>query len=116
MLNKIENYYLKQEEANRGFLLALRGLVLDFDPIRISQEWKYGLPFFYYKKKPFCYFWKDKKTQEPYIGMAKGYLIEHPSLESGDRTRIKILPLNTSKDIDIRTLYEVFELAIQHYK
>lgn len=114
MKEKIEAHYLKQKEPNRSVLFALRAIILNYNEF-ISEEWKYGLPSYYYKKKPFCYIWKDKKTNEPYIGIARGFLIEHPKLIQGDRTRIKILPIATNKDIDIETLYEVFSLAAEHY-
>lgn len=114
MLTKIEEFYEKQTEPNKSCFLALRGLILNFSP-DIQELVKYGLPFYYYKKKPFCYIWKDKKTNEPYIGMHKGFLIEHPSLIKGNRTRIKILPVPPLEDISKTTLYDVFKLALEHY-
>lgn len=114
MLNKIEEFYDKQIEPNKSCFLALRSLTLNYSN-EIQELVKYGLPFYYYKKKPFCYFWKDKKTNEPYVGIAKGFLIEHPTLIKGDRTRIKILPIPPLTDISKTTLYEVFDLASEHY-
>lgn len=114
MKEKIENYYLKQIEPNRSCLFALREIILNYSQ-HISEEWKYGLPSYYYKKKPFCYIWKNKKTNEPYIGIARGFLIEHESLLQGDRTRIKILPIATNKDIDIELIYVIFNLASKLY-
>lgn len=114
MKEKIEAYYLKQEEPNKSCLLALRDIVLKYDT-NISEEWKYGLPSYYFKKKPFCYFWKDKKTHEPYIGIARGFKIEHHSLIQGDRTRIKIIPIPPTEDIPIKIIYEIFDLAVESY-
>lgn len=115
MKEKIENYYLKQIEPNKSCLFALRDIIIKYNK-NISEEWKYGLPSYYYKKKPFCYIWKDKKTNEPYIGIARGFLIEHPSLIQGDRTRIKILPIPTDQDIQIKTIYAIFNLTVKLYK
>jgi hypothetical protein len=115
MKEKIENYYLKQVEPNRSCLFALREIILNYSKY-ISEEWKYGLPSFYYKKKPFCYIWKDKKTNEPYIGITKGFLIEHSSLVQGNRTRIKILPIPTDQDIQIKTIYTIFDLTTKLYQ
>lgn len=114
MKEKIEAYFLKQQEPYRSCLMSLRYIVLNYDT-NISEEWKYGLASYYYKKKPFCYFWKDKKTQEPYIGIARGYLIEHPKLIAGDRSRIKIIPIDTAKDIPVEKIYEIFDLAVSCY-
>tara|TARA_B100000809_G_scaffold266776_2_gene331462 strand:- start:3880 stop:4227 length:348 start_codon:yes stop_codon:yes gene_type:complete len=115
MKEKIEAYYLKQVEPNKSCLLTLRTIIKNYD-IHISEEWKYGLPSFYYKKKPFCYLWKNKKTQEPYIGIARGFLIEHTELIQGDRKRIKKLPITPTKDIPIKKTHEIFKLAISTYK
>ena len=112
----IEAYYLKQKEPEKSCLLALRSILLSFDTEHMSEEWKYGLPFLYYKKKPYCYFWKDPKSKQPYIGYSKGFRFSPPQLIKGNRTRIKILPIDTNSDIPIETLRELFELSRIHYK
>ncbi len=114
MLTDHDNYYLKQEEPYKSCLLALKGIILGLDK-EITPEWKYGLPFFYYKKKMFCYFWKDKKTQEPYIGVCRGNEMEHPLLESGDRKRIKIFRVNPKEDIDINSVEEILRKVMTLY-
>ena len=115
MQNELENFYLKQEEPLQSCFLALRDIILDFDK-EITADWKYKLPFFMYKGKMFCYLWKDKKTNEPYISIAKGILIDHDALEQGSRTRFKIMRINPTIDIPIDTIYEVFNLAKILYK
>lgn len=115
MLTEHDNYYLKQEEPYKSCLLALKDIILGLDE-NITPEWKYGLPFFYYKKKMFCYFWKDKKTQEPYIGVCRGNEINHPLLEAGNRTRIKIFRVNPNEDIDVKNVLEILSLAMGQYK
>ncbi len=114
MLTQHDNYYLKQEEPFKSCLLALKDIILSLDS-EITPEWKYGLPFFYCKKKMFCYFWKDKKTQEPYIGVCKGNEIEHPLLEAGNRKRIKIFRVNPNEDIDVKRIKEILSLVMQKY-
>ncbi|MDG1476182.1 MAG: DUF1801 domain-containing protein [Vicingaceae bacterium] len=114
MITEHDNYYLKQEEPYKSCLLVLKDIILGLDA-EITPEWKYGLPFFYYKKKMFCYFWKDKKTQDPYIGICRGNEIEHYLLEAGDRKRIKIFRVNPNEDIDVKSLKEILNLAIQRY-
>ena len=115
MLTNYDNYYLQEAEPYKSCLLALKDIILGLDE-KISQEWKYSLPFFYYKKKPFCYFWKDKKTKEPYIGVVRGNEIEHPLLESGNRTRIKIFRVNPNEDIDVKSVQEILKKAMTLYK
>jgi hypothetical protein len=109
-MSPIENWFAQQEEPNKSCYLALRQIILRFDP-DISEAWKYRLPFYLYKGKSFCYLWEDKKTHEPYIGIHNGYLIEHSSLVAGDRTRIKVFPISPLEDIPVEALYEVFAEA-----
>ena len=115
MLKEHDNYFLKQEEPYKSCLLVLRDIILEMDE-NITPEWKYGLPFFYYKKKMFCYFWKDKKTKEPYIGIARGSQVDHPTLEAGDRKKMKILRINPAEDIDVKTVQEILRQAMALYK
>ena len=115
MLSKLDHFYFDQSEPLKGCLLALKEIVLALDE-NITPEWKYGMPFFYYKGKMFCYFWKDKKTNEPYIGVIKGKEIEHQQLELGNRKRIPILRVNPNNDIDIETIQEILSKAISLYK
>ena len=68
-------------------------------------------PFFYNKRKMFCYFGKSKSKKQLYVGIVKGSEIKHPSLIKGKRKMIKIFKVNPAKDIDIVSLYEVLELA-----
>jgi len=114
MLTSLDNFYLNQEEPTRGCLLALKDVVLSIDN-NMSPEWKYGMPFFYFKGKMFCYFWKDKKTNEPYIGILKGKDIDHPALESGTRKLVRILRIDPNKDIDIVTIKQILTQAISLY-
>lgn len=114
MLRELDNFYLEQLEPNRSFMLALRSFFLKYDS-RISEEWKYRLPFFYYKGKPFCYIWKDKKTQQPYIGIVKADRFDHPLLIKGDRKKMKVLYFNPIKDIPTDIIDEIFQLSMQYY-
>ena len=79
MENELENFYLKQSEPNQSCFLALRDIIIGFN-LNITTDWKYKLPFFMYKGKMFCYLWKDKKTEVPYIGIVNGSDIDHPAL------------------------------------
>lgn len=114
MLNAIENYYLDQKEPTKGCLLALRKIIMDFDS-EISEEWKYNMPFFYYKKKMFCYVWFHKKFKIPYIGIVEGNKIEHPKLLAEDRSRMKILLIDPKKDIPISTVNQILKAAASLY-
>lgn len=115
MLEELHNYYLNKAEPNKGCLLALRSIILDQD-INITETQKWGMPCFCYKKKMFCYLWTDKKTDEPYILMVEGKYLDHPELEEGDRSRMKILRINSSKDLPIKTIKSILEKALDLYR
>lgn len=110
--SELDNFYLKLDEPLRSCFLALRDIILSLDE-QITPEWKYKLPFFYYRKKMLCYLWKDKKTGEAYVGVANGMLIAHPALEAGERKRMKIYRVDPKKDINMEELIEILGLAIE---
>tara|TARA_B100000809_G_scaffold211340_1_gene214958 strand:+ start:789 stop:1019 length:231 start_codon:yes stop_codon:yes gene_type:complete len=62
-----------------------------------------------------CHFWKDKKTEEPYIGICRGNEINHPLLEAGNRKKMKIFRVNPNEDIDVKTIPEILAKSITCY-
>lgn len=114
MHNPIDEYYLKQEEPTKSCLMALREVIKSFDP-NITEAWKYSMPMYYYRKKMFCYLWTDKKTDEPYIGIVEGRNIDHPVLEQGNRSRMKILRINPMEDIPVQLISEILNEARKIY-
>lgn len=114
-MHQNENFYLKKEEPNKSCLLALRDIILNQDE-NISETTKYGMPCFCYKKKMFCYLWADKKTSEPYILFVEGQHLDHPKLETGNISRMKIFRVNPDKDIPIKTIELLLKNAIDLYR
>ena len=110
-----DNYYLNQEEPNRSCLLALRTIILKQD-INIIATQKWGMPCFCYKKKMFCYLWTDKKTNEPYLLMVEGKHLNHPELEQGKRSRMKIFRVNSSEDLPVKTIESILQTALDLYR
>lgn len=115
MIEELHNYYLTKEEPNKSCLLALRSIILDQDK-DITETRKWGMPCFCFKKKMFCYLWTDKKTDEPYILMVEGKYLDHPELEQGDRSRMKILRVNPNKDLRIETIDNILKTAVDLYR
>ena len=76
---------------------------MQFDP-RITEEWKYGMPFYYYNNKMFCYLWIHKKYKVPYIGFAEGRHLDHPDLLTEKRARMKVLLIHPERDISIKKI------------
>lgn len=106
-----EDFYLNNEEPVKGCLLALRQIILEQNEL-MTETRKYGMPCFCYNKKIICYLWTDKKTGEPYILIADGQKLDHPELESGDRSRMKILRVNPKEDFPIEIINSVLKDAV----
>jgi len=115
MLRDFEEFYLRHEEPNKGCLLTLRRIILEQDP-DITETTKYGMPCFCFRGKMFCYLWADKTTREPYLLMVEGKLLDHPELEKGDRSRMKILRVNPNLDLPIETIDLILNQALDLYR
>jgi hypothetical protein len=111
----LNQFYLAKDEPVKACLLALRTIILSQGE-EITETKKYGMPCFCYKKKPFCYLWTDKKTNEPYILMVEGKLLNHPDLESGERARMKILSVNPNIDLPLKNIKTILNAAIDLYR
>lgn len=110
-----DNFYLRQEEPIKSCLLALREIILSQDK-DISNAWKYGMPFFCYKGKMFCYLWVHKKFKQPYIGIVEGKRFDHPKLIIEKRSRMKIMLFDPTKDLPVKTIEGILKQAINLYK
>jgi hypothetical protein len=114
-LTELDNFYLQKDELLRGCLLALRDIILKQDE-NISAEWKYGMPFFCYKGKMFCYLWVHKKYHQPYIGIVEGQRFDHPTLIIEKRSRMKIMLLEADKDLPVETIKNILKQALDLYR
>lgn len=115
MINDLDKFYLSKNEPAKSCLLALRSIILTKD-CNISETQKYGMPCFCFMKKAFCYLWIDKKTEEPYLLLVEGKYLNHPSLETGNRSRMKILRVKPEEDIPVETINLVLQMALDFYK
>ena len=104
------DFYFNEPEPNQSCFLALRKIILGSDD-RIQESVKYGMPCFTLLNKAFLYLWKDKKTKDPYLLWVDGNLLDHPSLEKGNRARMKILRVNPLLDLPVVTIRELIENA-----
>lgn len=115
MLQQKDTFYLNTPEPNKSCLLAMRMLVLNIDA-SITETTKYGMPCFCYLGKAFCYLWVDKKSKEPYFLMVEGAQINHLELEKGNRSRMKILRVDPNKDLPIKIINLIMNLALDLYR
>ncbi len=115
MVNKIDDYYLNNEDPNRECLLALRSIILELDN-DVTETQKWGMPCFCYMGKMFCYLWVDKKTKEPYLLLVEGKYLDHPGLEIGNRSKMKIFRVNPNDDLPVTTINLILNQALDLYR
>ena len=113
-MREIDLYYFQIEEPTKGTLDALRKIILSQDK-NITESWKYKMPFFCYKNKMFCYLWVHKKSQQPYIGIVEGGLINHSDLIQENRSRMKIMLFNPNEDLPIQSIENLLKEVIELY-
>lgn len=115
MLRPIDNYFLNHPEPLKSCLAFLRMHILQMDE-HITEAWQYGMPFYCYKGKRFCYLWTHKKYRQPYIGIVDGKSIDHPDLIAEKRARMKILLLDAEKDIPVKKVNMILKEVLALYK
>jgi hypothetical protein len=114
-MKESEHFYSQLKEPTKGCLLALRAIILSLDK-NISEAWKYGMPFFCYKGKMFCYLWEHKKFKQPYIGIVEGKRLDFPELIIEKRSRMKIMLIDRDKDLPVKRIEIILLQAIRLYK
>lgn len=115
VLSSIDNYFLKQKEPVKSCLLFLRSYILKQDT-SITEAWKYGMPFYCYGGKMFCYLWVHNKFKQPYIGIVEGEKVKHPDLLKEKRARMSILLIDANKDIPVKKIELVMKQMLKLYK
>lgn len=113
-MKAIDDFFARQDEPARATLLALRGIILQQDK-HISSAWKYGMPFFCYKGKMFCYLWLHKKHGLPYIGMVEGKRFNESFLLQESRSRMKIMLIDPRADLPLKEIKHILQKAIAFY-
>jgi hypothetical protein len=114
-MKQLDDFYLNQEEPLRGAFLALKEIILKQDH-DITHVLKYGMPFFCYKGKMFCYLWIHKKLKQPYIGIVEGKYFDETFLIQEARSRMKIMLLNSDEDLPLERIENIVQKALDLYK
>jgi Domain of unknown function (DU1801) len=114
-MKELDNFYFRLEEPLKSCFMALSGIILAQDTT-LQPAWKYGMPFFCYKNKIFCYLSIRKKDKIPYIGIVEGHRLDHPALVAEKRSRIKVMYFDPTEDLPIETLEEILQQALDLYK
>ena len=82
----------------------------------ITNTWKYGMPFFCYRGKMFCYLWNHKKYKQPYIGLVEGGRFNEPFLIQEKRSRMKIMLLDPNEDLPMEAIQYILQQSLALYR
>jgi uncharacterized protein DUF1801 len=115
MLRPVDNYFLQKEEPLKSCLQFLRTHILNYDK-NISEAWKYGMPFYFFNGKRFCYLWIHKKYNMPYIGITDGKKINHPGLIIENRSRMKIFLVDPAKSVPVKKIDSILKAVLELHK
>lgn len=114
-MRPVDNYFLNNVEPVKSCLLFLRKHIMDFDD-SITEEWKYGMPFYCYRGKMMCYLWTHKKFGMPYLGIVEGAKLDYPELIQEKRARMKILLIDPQKDIPVSFISDILKSLVGIYE
>ena len=106
-------YILNQPENYRDMLLHIISVVEQTIP-EVTLEYKWKIPFFYYKKRPFCFLNVSHKKKYVDVAFSKGFQLKVNLnfLMAGDgRTTYKSLRYTSLEEIDNAILIAVLNEA-----
>ena len=103
-----EAYILRQPQLYQAMMLHVLAVVEQ----KLSQSellFKWGIPYFYYKKKPFCYLAPNHKKGFLDVAFAKGFQLKRNQevLVDEKRNTVKSLRYYSLKEIDNGILKDV---------
>ena len=114
-MRPIDVYFFEKEEPIKSCLLFLRHHILQQDK-DITEVWQYGMPFYCYKSKRFCYLWVHKKCLLPYLGIVEGKRVNHPDLITEKRAKMKILLIDPTTDLPMEKINSILQATLALYK
>jgi hypothetical protein len=112
-----DQYIFYQPEKYQSILLHLIS-VLERSLPDLELLFKWGIPYFYYKKKPFCYLASHNKKGFVDAGFARGFELKRNQdcLVDEKRNTVKSLRYFSLKDIDNVILEDVIKEAATLYQ
>ena len=108
---ELDEFFLDKAEPQKGCLLFLRDQILALNSA-VKETKKYGMPFYEYKNKRFCYLWLQRSSGKPYVGFTDGNKLNFPELIQEKRTRMKIMLIDPMEDIPIKRLTQILKMSI----
>jgi hypothetical protein len=112
-----QEYILHQPEKYREILYHVISVIENNLP-DVTLLFKWGIPYFYYHKKPFCYLAPNHKKGFVDVGFAKGFELKNNQehLIDENRNTVKSLRYFSLEAIDNTVLIAVLKEALTLYK
>ena len=108
-----EQYIFNQKEPFQSIMLYVRSVILRTLP-NVEEKYNYGIPFYHYNKKPFCYFNILRGTNFVDIAFIKGALLKEqfPLLKDyNNRKYVRSLQYENLESIDEGQLIAILREA-----
>ncbi|PJJ07383.1 hypothetical protein CLU83_0550 [Flavobacterium sp. 1] len=112
-----DEYIYRQPEKYQAILLHLISVFEQQIP-ELVLLFKWGIPYFYYNKRPFCYLAPNHKKGFVDAGFARGFELRgnQECLIGEKRNTVKSLRYYNLEDIDNAVLIDVISEAVTLYK
>ncbi|WP_395634357.1 DUF1801 domain-containing protein [Flavobacterium sp.] len=112
-----EQYILNQPPHYRDILLSIIDVMKQTLP-EATLEYKWAIPYFYYRNQPFCYLNASHKKQFVDVGFAKGFQLQnnlHHLVADNGRNTVKSLRYTSLDAMDVEVLIAVIKEAATLY-
>lgn len=105
-----EEYILNQPEPYRSIIFNLQ-IVIESQIPNLELLYKWKIPFYYYRGKPFCFINVSHKKKYVDLVIVKGFQIKNHQehLISENRSIMKSLRYSSLEEIDNKILIEIIQ-------
>lgn len=111
-----EEYILNQPESYRSILFNLQ-IIIEGQIPELELLFKWKIPFYYFKGKPFCFFNVSHKRKYVDLVIVKGFqlTIHQDKLISEKRSIMKSLRYYNDEEIENAVLIEIIKELVKLY-
>ena len=112
-----DEYIFRQPEKYQSILLHLIS-VYEREIPELELLFKWGIPYFYFRKKPFCYLAPNNKKGFVDAGFARGFQLKRNQeyLVDEKRNTVKSLRYYSLETINNEILVDVIQETLSLYK
>ena len=112
-MNPVEQHLFNQKEPYQSIMIYVRSVILKTFP-EVAEKFSYGIPFYYYKKKPMVYINRLKGTNYVDVSFMDGNHLKgkFPQLKDyKNRKRVRSIQVNNLEDFDEQAFVNILNEA-----